>query len=63
MEADRSQLLNRLDVLVKYDQLSMSVPLLESLFVPSKKNVKKLTLDERLEKEKERVLIDSPYVS
>lgn len=55
LEADRSQLLNRLDVLSKYDQLSMSVPLLESLFVPSKKNVKKLTLDERLEKEKERL--------
>lgn len=35
--AERSQLLNRLDALVKYDQLSMNDPLLESLFVPSKK--------------------------
>lgn len=49
----RSQMLSNLEVLVKYDQLSMNDPLLESLMAPSRKSVRELTLDDRLSKERE----------
>lgn len=50
---DRSELIGKLDVYLKYDRMAVNNPLLESLLAPSRRSVARLSLTDRLAKEHE----------